>query len=103
MAVESADDLASFFDADDFAEGVLYRAGGTGREIRVFGLFDSAHVAPGLAGLGADAREITFRCLASAVPAVQQGDTLAVGAVVYRVRSVRPDGNGTVTLVLAVT
>lgn len=103
MAVESADDLASFFDADEFGTPALYRAGGTGSPRQVVGLFDAAYSAPGLAGLGAEAREIVFRCLASELPAAQQGDTLAVAGVVYRVRSARPDGNGTVTLVLAVT
>lgn len=103
MPVESEADLAAFFSADDFASPAIYRAGGTGPKIGVFGLFDAAYSAPGLAGLGAEAREIVFRAPAAALAAAQQGDTLAIAGAVYRVRSVRPDGNGTVTLVLAVT
>lgn len=100
MALESEADLASFFDADEFGTPALYRAGGVGAPREVVGIFDQAYAAPGLGGLAGEGSEVAFRCAASALPTAQQGDALRVAATTWRVRSVRPDGTGTLILIL---
>lgn len=98
--IESAADLAAFFEADEFATAASYRAAGTAAPIDVDGIFINGYAAPALGGLSAEAREITFCCAAALLPLAQQGDTLTVAGIVYRVRSARPDGSGLLRLVL---
>lgn len=100
MPVESADDLAAFFSADDFASEATYRAAGAGAGVIVAGIFASGYLGQSLGGLAAEGREITFQCAAVDVAGVSQASTLEVGGIVYRVRSQRPDGTGVVVLVL---
>jgi hypothetical protein len=100
MGVESAADRRAFFATAEFGSTAAYRAGGTATRVDVDGIFDNGYAGPQLGGLVAEAREITFRCAADDLPAAQQGDTLTIAGVVYRVQSARPDGTGLLLLVL---
>lgn len=100
MAIEDADDLAGFFSDDEFATTASWRASGVGAARDVVGIFESGYAAAGLGGLGVEGREITFRCAVSSLEEAAQGDSLVIGGVTYRVRSVRPDGTGVLVLVL---
>lgn len=102
MAVEDDDDIAAFFDEGDFAVPAEWRAAGTGAPVMVSVIFDDGHAASPQVGVPADSREISARCLTSAIAAAAQGDTLTVGGVIYRVRDPRPDGRGTTWLILGV-
>lgn len=50
---------------------------------------------------GIEGGQITFRCLASAVPNVAQGQTVEIDDTVYDIIGVQPDGHGTVLLILS--
>lgn len=102
MAVEDDEDLAAFFDEADFAVPAEWRSAGTGAPAEVSVVFDDGHAASPQVGVPADSREITARCLASAIVGAAQGDTLTVAGVIYRVRDVRADGRGTTWLVLGI-
>lgn len=96
------EDLAAFFDVDDFASAATWFAGGVGGGVPVSGIFDAGHSGPGLGALSASDTEIVFRCAAADVEGVARGDTLKVGSVIYRIAEPRPDGTGVVVLVLKV-
>jgi hypothetical protein len=86
MAVESADDLASFFDTEEWASSAVYRAGGTGDPVTV-------SVVPDLGTRRGDFQDVdvvqdggTFRLRKSEVSAPGNGDTLELDGVTYTVQ-----------------
>lgn len=100
--IESDDDLAAFFDPADFGTAATYRRG-AGEAVPFVGVFVAAHRAvvasgdwPGVSTVGP-----VMTAPLSALPAgAQQGDAVTVGATVYRVRDVQPDGTGLARLIL---
>jgi len=101
MAIESAADLAGFFDADDFAVAATYTPQG-GVAVVVNGIFDDQ-----CAGVDVDAEvEVSsetpmFRCASADLPSnAQDGDRLVVNDMAYSVRPLQDDGRGTTVLML---
>lgn len=97
------EDLAPFFNADDFGTQGRWFSGGTGAGVDVVGVFDNGFASPSLGALSSADREIVFRCAAADIVGVARGDTLKVAGVTYRIVEARPDGTGVVILVLKVT
>lgn len=95
MAVEDADDLAGFFDADDFAVTATLTGGGT-----VEGIFDAEYYAAldGIAGVAVESSQPAFTAPTSDLSGVGQGDTLTIDGATYEVVEVKPDGTGVTTL-----
>ena len=103
MGVESAADLASFFDTDDHGVAASYTPSG-GAPATVNGIFDREFtgVDPG-SSVEVDSDQPRFTCAEADVAGAARDDTLVVGGTTYRVAVVQPDGTGVVTLVLEET
>lgn len=100
MAVETATELAIFFEADDFAVAATYTPVG-GASSTVNGIFDNEFFEADAGGFVAVAtQQPRFVCKTSDVASAAEGDALIVNAVNYTIRIVQPDGTGTTTLVL---
>lgn len=100
MAVETATELAIFFDVDDFGTAAAYTPVG-GQTRTVNGIFDN----PQASRNATDLLDITipapqFVCRTSDVANVAEGDSLVVNAVTYTVRVVLTDGTGVSTFLL---
>lgn len=100
MAVESADDRAIFFSADDFGVTATYTPSGGGA-LSVNGIFDNEYFETDAGGEVAFAlQQPMFHCRTADVPSAAEGDSLTVSGVGYVVRNVRPDGTGMTMLIL---
>lgn len=103
MAVESANDLAVFFDQDDFAVGCAWtRAGQGSADPTFYGIFDNEYVALDIEG---EAQVATtnpvFHCSTAKLPTgYARGDTCVINATSYYVRNFHPDGTGTTLVIL---
>jgi hypothetical protein len=100
MAVETATELAIFFDVDDFGTAATYTPVG-GQAVTVNGIFDN----PQASRNATDLLDITipapqFVCRTSDVASAAEGDSLVVNAISYIVRVVLTDGTGVSTLLL---
>lgn len=100
MAVETATELAIFFDVDDFGTAATYTRVG-GQPVTVNGIFDN----PQASRNATDLLDITipapqFVCRTSDTANAAEGDTLVVNAVTYTVRVVLTDGTGVSTFLL---
>lgn len=100
MAVETATELAIFFDVDDFGTAATYTPVG-GAASTVNGIFDD----PQASRNATDMLDITipapqFVCRTSDVASVSEGDSLVVGGVSYIIRVTLTDGTGVTTLLL---
>lgn len=100
MAVETATELAIFFDVDDFGTAATYTPVGGGA-VTVNGIFDN----PQASRNATDLLDITipapqFVCRTSDVANAAEGDSLVVNSVSYTVRVVLTDGTGVSTLLL---
>lgn len=100
MAVETATELAIFFDVDDFGSAATYTPVG-GQAVTVNGIFDN----PQASRNATDLLDITipapqFVCRTSDVANAAEGDSLVVNSVSYIVRVVLTDGTGVSTLLL---
>ena len=100
MAVESADDLAVFFDVDDFGEAATYTPL-AGSPSTVNGIFDN----PQASRTVTDMMDVTipapqFHCRTADVSSAVEGDSLTIRSTSYTVRAVMTDGTGTTTLML---
>ena len=117
MAVETATELAIFFDVDDFGTAATYTPAGAGQggqgqggqgqgqggsqAVTVNGIFDN----PQASRNATDLLDITipapqFVCRTSDVANAAEGDSLVVNSVSYTVRVVLTDGTGVSTLLL---
>lgn len=95
MAVETATELAIFFETDDFAVAATYN-GGT-----VNGIFDKEYLELDSGGTVAFAvNQPRFQCATADVANAAEGDAITISGTSYIVRVVQDDGTGVTTLVL---
>ncbi len=101
MSVESATDLAGFFDTDYHAVAAVDKSGGVGGGSTVNGIFDNEFVGV-LDGGDVTVESATpiFTCQASDIATPAHGDTVTISAAIYTVRGVQPDGTGVLVLIL---
>lgn len=84
------DDLADFFDADEFGITATFSGGD------VLGILDRAYIeTEDVAGYAP-----TFIAKTSDLSTVSVGDSVTIDSVVYDVAEIQPDGTGVTTLVL---
>ena len=100
MAVETATELAIFFETDDFAVDATYTPVG-GASSTVKGIFDSEYLEMESGGSVAFAiNQTRFVCATSDVSTAAEGDAIVISATDYKIVVVQDDGTGTTTLVL---
>lgn len=99
MAVETATELAVFFETDDFGVAATYTPSG-GSSSTVNGIFDNEFFEAGLGEVGVAFQQPRFVCRTSDLPNAAEGDAIVINTVAYTIRVVQPDGTGTTTLVL---
>lgn len=85
------EDLAVFFNLDEFAVVALYNHTQT-----VNGLLGKAYSEIN----GVETTAPSFTCAEAAVPAAAHGDDVEINAIAYKVVGIHPDGTGLVTLIL---
>ena len=91
MAVESATDRASLFATADWAVAGTYTpAGGAG--IAVDAILDEPHTDAGVGLVGVVDRGYVARVRVDQLGAAARGDSLAIGAVTWRVRKAMREG-----------
>lgn len=97
MAVESAADRATFLSADDFGVTATFTHSG-GSATAVIGIFDNDYLDLEVEGeVGIASRSPRFVCRTSDLDdagGANDGDSLVVSGVTYKVRIVKPDGTG---------
>ena len=100
MAVESAADLAAFFDTAEFAVTATWQTAGGSADLPV--IFDAEHLAlASLAEVALSTASPQLLCRAADLPAgAAAGDTVTVAGASYVARDIRPDGTGVVTVLL---
>lgn len=100
MAVETATELAIFFDADDFGVAASYTRQGQSA-VTINGIFDNEFFEVEAGGEVAVAMEQPrFACRTSDVSSATEGDTININSVNYTIRVVQSDGTGVTVLVL---
>ena len=93
MAVESDADRLAFLDPDDFGVAAIYTRGGVSTTVN--GIFAAPDVAETLGAVEFSGIAPLFLMRAVDLPnGGAQGDLIAIGAVTYRVKNLRPDGTG---------
>lgn len=100
MAVESNDDLAIFFELDDFGTEAVYTQANK-RPIMISGIFDNPHASI----TATDMMDVTipkpsFVCRTVDMPNAAEGDTIKIRNVTYTIRVVATDGLGVTTLIM---
>jgi hypothetical protein len=100
MAVETATELAIFFETDDFAVDATFTpVGGTASTVK--GIFDKEYLEMESGGSVAFAiNQPRFVCATSDVSTAAEGDAIVISATDYKIVVVQDDGTGTTTLVL---
>jgi hypothetical protein len=100
MAVESADDRAVFFNADDFGVAASFTPSG-GSASTVNGIIRNVYFEAEAGGnVGVSMQDPMFICRTADVPSVAEGDALSVSGTAYTIRVVEPDGTGMTRLML---
>lgn len=92
-----AEDLAVFFDVDEFAWAATWSGAPAAP---VAGIFDAEYQLVALGTPGIEGAAPVFLCAAAAVPGATHGQTLTIDGTVYTIRGVQPDGTGLVLLIL---
>lgn len=100
MAVETATELAIFFETDDFAVTATYTpAGGSPTSIK--GIFDNEFYEADAGGSVTFAIEQPrFTCASSDVASAVEGEAIVINAVSYTINVVQRDGTGVTMLIL---
>lgn len=103
MAVETATELAIFFDADDFGVAASYTPQG-GSAVTINGIFDNETLEVEAGGeVAVTMRQPQFVCRTSDVSSVAEGDTINISSQNYTIRVVENDvlgGTGVTVLML---
>jgi hypothetical protein len=89
-----AEDLATFFQAGDFAHAATWSAAPAEP---VLGIFDKEYSEP--FGQVVSSRPV-FLTRAAALPGIAEGQTLTIDAVAYTIREFQPDGTGLLLVTL---
>jgi hypothetical protein len=100
MAVETATELAVFFETDDFAVTASYTpSGGSASDVK--GIFDKEYLELDSGGTVAFAvNQPRFQCSTADVANAAEGDAITISGTNYIVRVVQDDGTGVTTLVI---
>ena len=100
MAVETATELAIFFETDDFAVDATFTpVGGTASTVK--GIFDKEYLEMESGGSVAFAiNQPRFVCATSDVSTAAEGDAIVISETDYKIVVVQEDGTGPTTLVL---
>jgi hypothetical protein len=100
MAVETATELAIFFDADDFGVTASYTpSGGVAADVK--GIFDHEFYEADAGGsVGFAIEQPIFTCRTSDVSSAAEGDAITINSTAYTIRVVRNDGTGVTVLAL---
>lgn len=101
MPLESAEDLAAYFDTDEHAVTATWSVGNAA----VNGIYEAPYFEDltGAEVAGIESSQPVFRCLAADVAGVKYGQTLTIGGTVYKILTPRPDGTGVIDLPLEET
>ena len=93
MALESATDLANFFDTDAHGVAVTYTpAGGSGKTINVIFNNEYLLIEEGETGVSSTLPVVT--CRSSDVSGISIDDTFLISSTTYKAKVIRPDGTG---------
>ena len=93
MALESATDLANFFDTDAHGVAVTYTpAGGSSKTVNV--IFENQYILVDEGEVGVNATIPVVTCKSSDVSGIAVDDTFLIDSVTYKVKVIRPDGTG---------
>ncbi len=96
------EDLAAFFNADEFATAATYKANGSGTGVSKNIIFDRAALEQ--LGVVSGAQPVALGVASDFADLVRGSATLLIGAVTYRVTDVQPQDDGAlVLLILAAT
>lgn len=96
MPVESAADLASFFNDDEFAVVATYQPR-YGDAVEITGIFDAPHEAVDAGGeVAVSSFGPQLRVQTAALPCdIAAGDVVTIGEDDFKVADFQPDGTGT--------
>jgi len=99
MVLETASDLAGYFDTDAHGTAATITINGSGSSIDV--IFNKEYFAidPGL-GMEVEGTQPVATGRSSDMTNVEIGDTITISSVTYNIINVQPDGVGTTTLIL---
>jgi len=99
MVLETASDLAGYFDTDAHGTAATITIDGSGSSIDV--IFNKEYFAidPGL-GMEVEGTQPVATGRSSDMTNVEIGDTITINSVTYNIINVQPDGVGTTTLIL---
>lgn len=99
MVLETASDLAGYFDTDAHGTAATITIDGSGSSIDV--IFNKEYFAidPGL-GMEVEGTQPVATGRSSDMTNVEIGDTITISSVTYNIINVQPDGVGTTTLIL---
>lgn len=96
MAVETDDDLATFFDPDEHGVAAVYKVGGSGAGSSVNLIRNQPDVVTGFGETRIRSETTTFQGRVSDMPSLAKGDTLTIGAAVFKVQDRERDVSGRV-------
>jgi hypothetical protein len=93
MALETASDLASFFDTDSHGSVATYTpSGGSASSINV--IFNNEYILVDEGEVGVNSTIPVITCRTSDVSSVAMNDTFVIDSVTYKSKIIRPDGTG---------
>tara|TARA_B110000438_G_scaffold206122_1_gene197798 strand:- start:359 stop:667 length:309 start_codon:yes stop_codon:yes gene_type:complete len=99
MALESAADLAGFFDTTAHGVSASITINGSSSTINVIFNKDYFAIDPGT-GIDIESTSPIVTGASSDMTNVDNGDTISISSVTYNIVSVEPDGQGVTQLVL---
>jgi len=103
MAINLNDDILLLLDLDDFAVSATYDNFLAGASVSIKGIFDNETVPVEAGGLTTvHEQQPRFTCRTSDVSNVEEGDSLTIGSVEYKICAWVHDGTGVTTLQLEV-
>lgn len=106
MPAESPADRLSYLSSSDFGTTATYTPAGGPAVPNIAGILNRAHIDSIVSGaeVSTSDTESTFVCRSADLPPAavggDAGDTLTIGADIYRVIDLQPDGTGMTVVVL---
>tara|TARA_R100001443_G_scaffold84007_1_gene90743 strand:+ start:41 stop:349 length:309 start_codon:yes stop_codon:yes gene_type:complete len=99
MALESASDLAGYFETDSHGSSATITINGSGSSINVILNKEYFAIDPGF-GTEVEGTQPVATGRSSDMTNVEIGDTIQISSITYNIVSVQPDGTGVTALVL---